>query len=498
MMRDNSESLDYEPLTRPRQRPTAVADGDEGFAKPKAWAAEEPARRSVFKEEPPPANEVFPSHPEVLEPLKQTNFEATFNETSPKPAPTKAETDNSTFKLLKRGHALSYLGVFLFSLMLYFRPYEWSTSLAWLSSTAFWIAVATVAIFIPTQLGLEGNFTVRTPEVRFVLVLLLFAIISIPLSLSPDAGLTSLSDYAKVVLIFIVMVNVVRSEFRLKALLLLTFVASAIVSVSAMNDYLSGNLTLAGTRITGSIGGIFSNPNDLALHLVTMTPLALALALGTSNLLKKLFYVGAALIFIVGIVATSSRGGVLGLVAALLVLSLKMVRRMRVPVVVAVLVLMLGALAVAPGAFRERIFTTGDASAVSRTDDLKRSIFLAARHPLLGVGFGNYVFYSNQAKATHNAYTQVASELGLIAAVFYVLFIVWPLKSLLKIERETRDDHKERTRKSTYFLVLGLQASLIGYMVSSFFASVPYFWYVYYLVAYSIAVRRIYDSRKLA
>jgi hypothetical protein len=46
-----------------------------------------------------------------------------------------------------------------------------------------------------------------------------------------------------------------------------------------------------------------------------------------------------------------------------------------------------------------------------------------------------------------------------------------------------------------YYLALGLQASIIGYMVSSFFASVPYLWYAYYLVAYSIAVRRIYESQ---
>jgi O-antigen ligase len=248
-----------------------------------------------------------------------------------------------------------------------------------------------------------------------------------------------------------------------------------------------------GTRITGSIGGIFSNPNDLALHLVTMTPLALALAFGTSNIFKKLFYATAALIFVVGIVATFSRGGVLGLVVACMVMALKYVRRMRAVVVVGVLVLMLGAVALTPGAFRERIMTTGDASAVSRTDDLKRSVYLAIRHPLLGVGLGNYVFYSNQAKATHNAYTQVASEMGLIAAGFYVLFIVWPLRPLLRIERETRDSRKDR---GTYYLALGLQASLIGYMVSSFFASVPYLWYAYYLVAYSIAVRRIYDSQK--
>ena len=36
------------------------------------------------------------------------------------------------------------------------------------------------------------------------------------------------------------------------------------------------------------------------------------------------------------------------------------------------------------------------------------------------------------------------------------------------------------------------QASLAGYMVTSFFASVAHLWYVYYLVAYAVSLRRLY------
>jgi len=37
-------------------------------------------------------------------------------------------------------------------------------------------------------------------------------------------------------------------------------------------------------------------------------------------------------------------------------------------------------------------------------------------------------------------------------------------------------------------------AALVGYMVCSFFASVAYLWYVYYLVAYAVCLRRLYES----
>jgi len=45
---------------------------------------------------------------------------------------------------------------------------------------------------------------------------------------------------------------------------------------------------------------------------------------------------------------------------------------------------------------------------MARFDELKRSLFLAAHHPLFGVGMNNYIFYSNYNHASHNGYTQVA------------------------------------------------------------------------------------------
>ena len=65
-----------------------------------------------------------------------------------------------------------------------------------------------------------------------------------------------------------------------------------------------------------------------------------------------------------------------------------------------------------------------------------------------------------------------------------------PLRRLWQIERAAFDN---RRNSSFYYLTIGMQASLVAYMVSSFFASVAYQWYVYYLVAYAICLRRIYD-----
>jgi hypothetical protein len=68
------------------------------------------------------------------------------------------------------------------------------------------------------------------------------------------------------------------------------------------------------------------------------------------------------------------------------------------------------------------------------------------------------------------------------------------LKPLRRIERDNLDKQK---KPPAYYLAIGLQASLVGYMVSSFFASVAFLWYAYYLVAYAIALRRIYETSRV-
>ena len=145
----------------------------------------------------------------------------------------------------------------------------------------------------------------------------------------------------------------------------------------------------------------------------------------------------------------------------------------------------------APGNYKQRLSTRDDDSAMARFDDLKRSLFVASRHPVVGVGMDNYILFSNSNKASHNAYTQVAAEMGAAALVFYILFILAPFKGLRKIEQQSYGNKSERRY---FYAATALQASLVGYMVASFFASVAYLWYIYYLVAYAVCLRRIYDS----
>jgi putative inorganic carbon (HCO3(-)) transporter len=399
--------------------------------------------------------------------------------------------------LAKRGHLFSFFGLFLFTVVLYFRPYELFPSLASYSSIAYWIAVATLLVFVPSQLVLEGNFTTRTRETNLLLILTAAALLSIPLAISPTEAWVEFNEsFLKVVIMFIVMINVVRTEGRLRALLFLSVGVGCVLGMLAINDFRSGNLTVEGYRIQGAIGGMFANPNDMALYLVTMTPISVALLFACRNVIGKSIFAASTVLLVAGNMLTYSRGGFLGLLAVAAVMAWKFGRRNRLLIAGLSSVVAICFVALAPGGYGKRLLSifipSLDAvgSSDARKELLYKSLAVAARHPLFGIGMNNFHIVSIHEQVSHNAYTQVAAELGLAALVAYVLFMVYPISRLSRIETSALDGGKEDKR--FFYLSIGLQAAIIGYMVSSFFASVAYLWYVYYLVGFAIAFRRIY------
>jgi O-antigen ligase len=334
---------------------------------------------------------------------------------------------------------------------------------------------------------------------NLVLLFGVAGLLSIPLAINPQEAWTEFSGtFIRCIVIFVVMVNVVRTEARLKGLLFMALGASIWLSVVAINDYRLGLMMVEGYRAAGRGTGIFGNTNDMALHLVTILPISVALFLGSRGVARKLIHGACAGLMISAIVLSYSRGAFIGMLAALLFIAWKLGRSRRLEIVLAVLSFAGVILLLAPDKYGSRLLSIfipsldAEGSADARRGELFRSVYVALRHPLLGIGMGNYQpEMSNRGLVTHNSYTQVASEMGMTALALYVMFIVTPLRKLGQIARET---FPMRRDSRFYYLTLGLQASLIAYLITSFFLAVAYVWYVYYLVAYAVCLARLYES----
>jgi O-antigen ligase len=501
-------SSDYQPIRPASSRnPPAEAAGD-GWAKPGApksrlnskgdedtlvrrkKANTEPERD--FSELKSPKRIVLRGSPDETIPAK-------FGGETPARVRENFQTSNlDRLTQPKRGHGVTYAALFLFTVVLYARPAEFYPS-PLTASIAFIIGVITLAVFVPSQLSIDGTLTARPREVNLILLFLLTGLLSIPLAINPGQAWLTFSDtFIRCIIIFVVMVNAVRTEGRLKGLLFLALVVSLWLSVGAINDYRLGLTTVEGYRVGGRGAGIFGNSNDMSLFLVTILPIAIALTFSTRRVVAKIFYVLSAMLMMAAIMLTYSRGGFIGALVCLGFLGWKLGRRYKLLVGILAVILCIVALTLAPHNYAIRLLSIFVpsldplGSSDARREELFRSIYVAIRHPLFGIGMGNYASeMSYRGLVTHNAYTQVAAEMGMTAFVCYTMFIVTPLKRLGQIVRQT---FETRTTSRYYYLAVGLQASLLGYMVASFFASVAYLWYVYYLVAYAVCLRRLYEA----
>jgi O-antigen ligase len=401
--------------------------------------------------------------------------------------------------LVRNGHGLTYLGLYLFSILVLFRPYELVPSLSFLSATAFYFAAVTLAVYVPAQLSTEGTLTMLSTEVKCILALTALALLTM---LSGKDYVTSWDKFndtfIKAVLIFVVMVNVVRTRRRFLGLIWLSLSIALYLSFMAIDLSLKGEFKTEGYRVAVEIGGLFGNPNDMALHLVTMTPIAVVLGIAARSFGARIFYFGMAGLFVAANVVTYSRGGFLGLLVAAAVLAWKIGRKNRLNVVIASTLASGLFVLLAPGNYGLRllsIFIPG-LDPVGSSDQRKllffRSIFVTLRNPW-GIGMGNSPIMNDNNLQWHNTYMQIASELTVLGLLIYLIFLISPFRKLGAIERtlfaKTEIDW-------FYYLSIGLQASIVGFMVSSFFVSVAYNWFVYYLIAYAVAFRRIYQIEK--
>jgi O-antigen ligase len=398
--------------------------------------------------------------------------------------------------LKRNGHTATYIGLFLFSIMVLFRPYEIIPGFGFLKSTAFYFAIATLAIYLPSQFSTEGNLTIMTTEVKAILAMTLIALVTIPIARDPGLAWEQFNDsYIKAVIIFIVLVNVVRTRRRLMGLMFLSFGIGVYLGLSAIKLYMQGQFNVEDYRVAVEVGGMFGNPNEMALHFVMMTPLVIAMALAAKNILMRVVFLSMAVLFVSANMVTFSRGGFLGLIATAVVLAWKLGRKYRLNVSIASIVIGGIVLIAAPGNYGLRmlsIFVPGldpVGSSDQRWNLLERSLLITARNPW-GIGIGNFPIVGIRNLQSHNAFTQVSAELGILGLIAYLIFIISPFRKLGAIERSTL----EATELNWfYYIAIGLQAGIVGYLVSSFFASVAYNWFIYYLIAYAVAFRRIYS-----
>jgi O-antigen ligase len=260
---------------------------------------------------------------------------------------------------------------------------------------------------------------------------------------------------------------------------------------------------LEGGRLT-LFAGVYSNPNQLAIAIVFCLPLITYVVLDkASNKLLRLVSLFALFSSLIAVFRTASRGGLIGLVAILLMVFLRMSVTGKLAFVVAGVAAVAGVVTVAPHSVSARYGTilsgrSQEAETVSeagevesavesseqRTQLLIDSLKTTVTHPLLGVGIGQFAVYMsyldksngkyNSAwRGTHNAYTQISSEAGVPAFILFVTLLISSFRDLRSIEARAHKIPLPRAQ-SLFRMALAMRLSLVAFCVCVLFAHMGY------------------------
>jgi hypothetical protein len=393
-----------------------------------------------------------------------------------------------------QAHTVAYGGLILFTILLYLRPNE-LLPIGTFPIVRI-ITIGTLVFFFVERLGQGGPISVMPRPFRYLLAVAGLTILSIPLGLDPPASFAAFTDlFLKTLLVFLLTINVVTSFRRLRLLMEVTVVCAAVVGLFTLYEYSQGKNLVEDFRAAGALGGIFGNPNDLALAMNVLLPIAVGLGLSRPHPISKLLYFACAAVLLMTTVITHSRAGFLTVVIAGVFFLVKLSRRYPAAWAVGALAAV-ALLASSPG----RVFTifdgsegntTAAASASARWELVKRSVEVAGANPirwLFGVGLENFYIVSIKDKVNHNAYLQVFNEIGLPAMIFYILLLVSVIGITARIAKRYR---RVRGYRQVWLTAIAIQTSLIAYAVGSSFASVAFHWYLYYPAAFAVCLQQL-------
>jgi O-antigen ligase len=361
-----------------------------------------------------------------------------------------------------------------------------------------------------------------TPETTGLLAFGAAILLTMPFSIWPGGTFSMFTDtFLKLVVVFVLMMNTLTTPKRIEQITWVIVLCCGFIAARSVFDYLRGVNLVEGDRLGGPVGGIFGNPNDLAMNMVTFVPAAVVFALSKRvPSWRRLLCAGAAMMMLATIVFTKSRGGFLGLSVVVLTL-IFLGRKVRPGFGTLAIVGVLCAMPFMPSTFWERMASIVDdrkdkeeftGSREARWNVMKEGVRTFAERPLTGIGAGQFQNYNPPGRMeawheTHNAIIQVAAETGVFGLAAFLFLVVSAWRGARTTRRLIEGPRKrgspdllgavmsdgDRTLMRSH--TVAMTAGFFGWLVCSLFASVAYNWTFYYLLALIIASREMVLTR---
>jgi len=407
------------------------------------------------------------------------------------------------------GGSVAFWSLVAFTAILLLSPQAWLPALK-VVRIAFLAAGLAMAAHVAERTIRRQPITPMSPEIGIVLMLVAWAVLTLPLSIWPGGSVRVLTDnYLKAVAFFWLLGTIITSTERLRLLAWTLVLCSIPLALTGIYNYLSGDVLSTGVRgfyrIEGYVGeggsGLTGNPNDLALMLNLIVPLAGVLVF-ISRGVWRLVALGAMLIAIAAIVLTFSRAGFMTLAASFVMFLAVLARRKAPGAAFGLLLLAVCVPPMLPQGYVERLSTItnieADAtgSAQGRWRDIQAAVEVVAKNPVIGVGIGQDILAMNAQRGddwtqVHNAYLQYAVDLGVPGVLLFAWLHLLCYRTARAVEKRSA---REPAHRDLTLLAAGVQVSLVAFFVAAMFHPIAYQFYFFSIGGLAVALRNIWHA----
>lgn len=385
---------------------------------------------------------------------------------------------------------LAYAALLSFSFLYYARPEDFVPGLSHVPVAKISGGLALLGLLLSWQ-----RQRVKIPiEIKLVVVMFVHLCLTIPFAWwRGGAADIVINEFSKAAMVALLCCLIVTSLQELCRLLWVQACAMTMMTIASI-------LVNHGTaRRMWGLGGVFSNPNDLAINIAINFPLCVAFLLGTKGIFRKLLWTVGILAMVYGVIATYSRSGFIAMMICFIICVWKFgVRGKRPPVLIAAVVMLtlVVGLAITTPKYTARLKTLvgGDTTGTmdhgsldARRDVLIQSIQVTFAHPIFGVGPGNFQAYTKTWHVTHNTYTELSSETGLAGLGWFLAILFLTFRNL----RRTTKSRGYKANPQIQLFASALSAAMAAYVVAAAFASTGYSLFPYFMVGYVSALYRI-------
>ena len=402
-------------------------------------------------------------------------------------------------------NVIAFRGLVAFTAILVLAPQAWFPILGTLR-IAFLAAAVAIGAHLIDRIVRRDSAPPFNPEIALALTLVSWAVVTVPVSYWIGGSIEMLTNqYLKAVVFFWMVGTLATTGKRLRVLAWTLVLCSVPLAATGINNYFTGELLHTDVpglkRIYGYMGGsgLAANPNDLALMLNLIVPIAAALAFDSKRFALRAVAALAALISIAAVILTFSRAGFLTLATTGVMLFVVLIRRKSPGAAAFLLLAALAVPVLLPAGYADRLSTITNiesdrtGSAQGRWQDFIVAAEVVASNPIIGVGIGNDMIALNQRRggeetwrSVHNAYLQYAVDLGLPGLLLFAWLHIMCFRTARSVERRAA---REPALRHLAYLAAGVQISLAGFFVAAMFHPIAYQFYFFTIAGLAVALK---------